>query len=77
MLSDQLAHLFAAWPPEAGRIMRVTYSPPDWDDRPRVVEIPGRRVKVGGFPTDDTKTLMVTMMDWSRLTIGVVPPEAS
>lgn len=76
LLSDQLAQLFAAWPPTAGRIMRIGYSPPDWDDRPRVVAVPGRRVKTGGFPDDDTRTLVVTMMDWERFTVGVVPPSS-
>lgn len=31
-LADQLDDVFAAWPPRAGRIVRVLYSPPDWDD---------------------------------------------
>jgi len=30
-LTEQLGHLFALWPPEAGRILRVLYSPPDGD----------------------------------------------
>ena len=76
-LSDELGMLFAAWPPAAGRIMRVMYSPPDWADRPKVVQVPGRRVKVDGFPGDDTRTLVVTVMDWSRLRIRIVPPSTS
>ena len=33
-LSEQLGQLFALWPPEPGRIFRVLYSSPDWDDHP-------------------------------------------
>jgi hypothetical protein len=32
--ADQLDDLFAAWPPRAGPIVRVLYSPPYWDDGP-------------------------------------------
>ena len=48
-LADQLDGLFASWPPHAGRIVRVLYSPPDWDDRPRSVAVVGRRVRPGPF----------------------------
>jgi hypothetical protein len=37
-LSEQLGQLFASWPPDRGRIVRVLSSPPDRDDRPRSVE---------------------------------------
>lgn len=74
-LRDALPELFASWPPEAGRIARVLYSPPDWDDRPRMVAIPGRRVKTGCFPHDDTHTLVLSMGDRSRLTITVIPAD--
>lgn len=76
-LNDQLKHLFALWPEEAGRIARVLYSPPDWDDRPRSVDIPGRRVKTGFFPGDDTHQLTLSMMDRKRRIITVIPPEST
>lgn len=76
-LSDQLQHLFAAWPDDAGRIARVLYSPPDWDDHPRSVEIPGRRVKTGYFPGDDTHQLTLSMLDRERRVITVIPSDAS
>ena len=77
-LSDELAQLFAAWPPGAGRIARVLYSPPDWDDRPRAVAIPGRsQVKTGNFPHDDTHQLVLTMLDGHRHTVAVIPPETA
>lgn len=73
-LSDELAGLFALWPPEAGRISRILFSPPDWDDHPRSVDIPGRRVKTGGFPQDDTHQLTLTMREGRQLSITVIPP---
>jgi hypothetical protein len=81
-LSDQLGTLFASWPPEAGRIVRVLYSPPDWDDRPRSVRVGGgRRVKTGSFPHDDTQQVTLSMMDGARWAIRVIapdtPPEAA
>jgi hypothetical protein len=77
-LSDQLGMLVALWPPEAGRIIRVLYSPPDWDDRPRSVAVgAGRRIKTGSFPRDDTQQLTVSMMNGDRRTISVIAPNTS
>ena len=74
MLSEQLGDLFALWPPAAGRIARVLYSPPDWDDRPRSVAVSGRRVKTGSFPRDDTRQIVLTMLDGRRLIVDVIAP---
>jgi hypothetical protein len=74
-LSEQLAHLLAAWPPEAGRIRRVLYSPPDWDDHPRSVRVPGRSIKTGSFPRDDTHLLTLTVDNDRHRTITVIPPD--
>jgi hypothetical protein len=76
-LADQLDDLFSAWPPRAGRIVRVLYSPPDWDDRPRSVAIAGRRVKTGSFPRDDTHQLQLTLGHGVRRAITVIPPETT
>ena len=76
-LADQLDDLFSVWPPQAGRIVRVLYSPPDWDDRPRSVAVAGRRVKTGSFPRDDTHELQLTLGDGVRRTITVIPPETA
>ena len=73
-LADQLDDLFSAWPPQAGRIVRVLYSPPDWDDRPRSVAVTGRRVKTGSFPRDDTHQLQLTLGTGVRRAITVIPP---
>ena len=76
-LSDELGDLFTLWPETSGHISRVLYSPPDWDDHPRSVAVPGRRVKTGCFPTDDTHRLVLTMRDRTRLDILVIAPETS
>lgn len=75
LLSDELRELFALWPPAMGRIVRVLYSPPDWDDRPRSVPVADRRVKTGCFPLDDTRQLTLSMLDGRRLAISVIPPD--
>jgi hypothetical protein len=77
-LSDQLGTLFALWPPASGRIARVLYSPPDWDDHPRSVTLgDGRRIKTGSFPHDDTHELTLSMMNGDRRAISVIAPETS
>jgi hypothetical protein len=75
-LSDQPGRLFSSWPPAEGRIARVRYPPPDWDDRPRsVVVVPGRRIKTGSFPRDDTHQLTLSLIDGRRRSIRVIPPD--
>ena len=74
-LGDELTGLFSLWPAEAGRIVRVLYSPPDWDDRPRSVAVPGRRIKTGSFPRDDTHQLTLSMLDGRRRSITVIPSD--
>jgi hypothetical protein len=74
-LSEQLGHLFALWPPEAGRIIRVLYSPPDWDDRPAPVAVPGRRFKTGRLPQDDTHQLTLSLRGGPRRSITVIAPD--
>lgn len=76
VLGKQLVDLFALWPLEKGRIVRVLYSPPDWEDRPRAVAIPGwGRVKTGSFPHDDSRRLVLTMLTGHRYIVAVIPPD--
>jgi hypothetical protein len=64
---------------EEGRVYRLLYSRPDWDDS--VVEGRGIRsvqarrgaVKVGSFPSDDTHLMILTMATGRRLRLLVVP----
>ena len=77
-LETELSDLFARWPADAGRVMRVLYSPPDWDDHPRSVAVgQGRRVKTGCFPDDDTRQLTLAMMNGTRRVITVIGPDTS
>jgi hypothetical protein len=78
-LSEELVHLFAAWPVDAGYISRVIVSPRDWDDTPAKVEIPDRRgqVKTGLLPTDTVHQLVLIMLDGQRRTLVVIPPHAT
>lgn len=77
MLADELPAFFAAWPLERGRIQRILYSAPDWDDHPHSVNVPGRRVKTGTFPRDDTHVLTVSMEDRTDHLIRVIAPDTA
>jgi hypothetical protein len=76
-LGDELTKLLDMWPSDRGRIARVLYSPPDWDDHPYSVQVPGRRLKTGSFPGDDTRELTLVMHDGQRRFLVVVPPDTS
>jgi Family of unknown function (DUF5994) len=71
--ADQLDDFVAARRPHAGRMVRVLYSPPASDDRPRSVAGRGRRVRTGPTPRDDIRRLHPG--DGVRRIIAVVPPE--
>jgi hypothetical protein len=70
------------FPAEAGRINRMLFSRPDWDDG--VVEGRGLRriqaargpVKVGSFPGDDTHQMVLAMASGRQLRLLVVPSDA-
>jgi uncharacterized protein DUF5994 len=57
-----------------GRVSRVLFSRPDWDTHPRSVQLGGRRVKTGSFPSDDTHLIILKMADHSVLRLLLVPP---
>jgi hypothetical protein len=74
-LQEQLPDLVSIWPATAGRIHVVQYSPPDWDDRPRRLEVGDRTVAIGSFPGDNTHLLTVTLASGERSTVRVIPPQ--
>ena len=76
-LSEELGHLLELWPAQEGRVARVLYSPPDWDDHPRSVAVADRRIKTGSFPRDDTHQLTLSLLDGTRRTIIVIPADTS
>lgn len=74
VLGQELVELFDEWPTSRGAIVRVLYSAPDWEDRPKWVSVHGKRMKTGHFPSDDTHRLVLSMLDTSRCRITVIPP---
>ncbi|BBH16692.1 hypothetical protein Back2_09790 [Nocardioides baekrokdamisoli] len=76
-LSDQLPALVSLWPVAAGHISRILYSPPDWDDRPRQVDVGDRIMKTGCFPRDDTHLVTLTLANGEHRTVRIIQPDAS
>jgi hypothetical protein len=69
-LPDLIEHL----PPGLGRILRVVFSPPDWESAPRRISVAGRFVKTGSFPEDDSHLVDLRMSDHNVLRLLVIPP---
>jgi Family of unknown function (DUF5994) len=76
-LSVELADLVDHFPPEVGRIVRAIFSPPDWDNPPRQLDVDHGRVKVGSFPRDDTHVIRLKMSDRRVVYLQVIPSAAS
>lgn len=74
-LGEQLPRLVSLWPAEGGHISRILYSPPDWDDRPRRVDVGGRIMKAGCFPADDTHLITLTLANGERRTVRIIQPD--
>ena len=74
-LVDQLPDLITLWPAAAGHVARILYSPPDWDDRPRKVDVGDRIMKTGCFPRDDTHLVTLTLANGDHRTVLVIDPE--
>jgi hypothetical protein len=78
-LQVEATDLVDHFPPQVGRINRLLFSRPDWDDG--VVDGRGLRrvqaargpVKVGSFPNDDTHQMVLTMASGRQLRLLVVP----
>lgn len=75
VLQEELPDLMSIWPAGAGRISVVQFSPPDWDDRPRRVDVGDSTVAIGSFPGDNTHLLTVTLASGERSTVRVIPPQ--
>ena len=78
-LHIEAADLVDHFPQAVGRINRLLFSRPDWDnpttDGRGVRRIQARRgsVKVGSFPSDDTHLMVLTMASGQRLRLVVLP----
>jgi hypothetical protein len=81
-LRVEAADLVDHFPPEVGRVNRLLFSRPDWDDG--VVDGRGVRriqaargpVKVGSFPRDDTHQMILSMASGRQLRLLVIPSNA-
>ncbi len=81
-LRVEAADLVDHFPLDVGRINRLLFSRPDWDDG--VVDGRGLRrihaargpVKVGSFPGDDTHQMVLTMASGRQLRLLVIPSSA-
>ncbi len=66
------------FPPDHGRISRLLFSRPDWDDATKdgrgVRSIRAARgvVKTGSFPSDDTHLMILTLSTGRRLRLRVI-----
>ncbi|WP_139980399.1 DUF5994 family protein [Nocardioides litoris] len=79
LLAVELPRLVDGFPVEVGRVTRLLYSRPDWDD---AVDQEGHGVrkvvtsrgacKVGSFPRDDTRLVIATLSTGERLRLAVV-----
>jgi hypothetical protein len=78
-LQTEAADLVDHFPPAAGRISRLLFSRPDWDNSTvgdrgvRKIRAAGGPVKVGSFPHDDTHLMIATLANGQRLKLLVIP----
>lgn len=80
-LEREGAELIDHFPPERGRISRLLFSRPDWDNATdddrglRSIRTERGRVKIGSFPSDDTHLMIATMSSGRRLKLLVIPSD--
>ena len=82
-LHVEAADLVDHFPQSDGRVNRLLFSRPDWDDSMaaggavrRILAARGP-VKVGSFPSDDTQLMVLTMATGQRLRLDVVPSDTA
>ena len=73
-LATELAILVAEFPTQYGRVVRATYSPPDWDDAPLRVAVRGRTVEVGESQRVEPHVAYLTTSDRIVCCLLVIPP---
>lgn len=80
-LQREAADLVDHFPTTHGRISRMLFSRPDWDDSTadglgvRSIRAARGPVKVGSFPSDDTHLMILTMSSGRRLKLLVIPSD--
>jgi Family of unknown function (DUF5994) len=73
----ELPGLIASLDASLGPVTRVALNLDAWDTAPRRVAVDGRRVRVGWFRHMDAHTIGVTRAGQDRMTLLVVPPQAT
>jgi hypothetical protein len=73
----ELPGLIAGLDSSLGPVTRVALNLDAWDSSPRRVAVDGRRVRVGWFRHMDAHTIGVTRAGQNRITLLVVPPQAT
>jgi hypothetical protein len=76
-LTVELADLVDNFPAASGRVVRATFSPPDWDDSPRRVPTARGYVPAGFSRHDGANVMMLKTSERNELCLLVIPPEMS
>jgi hypothetical protein len=76
-LATELPALAAALDVRLGPVHRVAFAMTSWRPAPRRVEVDGRRVRLDGFHFQDKDIVYVRGLDGRRVSLLVIPPEAS
>lgn len=76
-LSTELPALLSVLVVRLGHIQRVSYNLTAWDPAPLRITVDGQAVRLGGFHSQHRHTVDVIALDRPRITLLVVPPEAS
>lgn len=80
-LQREAADLVDHFPAGIGRISRMLFSRPDWDNSSadgrgvRSIRAARGPVKVGSFPSDDTHLMILTLSSRRRLKLLVIPSD--
>lgn len=81
-LYAEATQLVDEFPKVLGRVTRILFSAPDWDNElnqqtKRWLQTKNSRIKIGSFPDDDTNLLILRTDRETRLVLLVVPPGSS
>jgi hypothetical protein len=79
-LAVEATRLVDDFPDGVGRVSRLVFSTPDWDQpgdgpHPRRLQTARGTVKIGTFPRDDTHVVVLTLSTHQRVVVLVVPPD--
>ena len=82
-LQTEAADLVDHFPQGVGRVTRLLSSRPDWDNPVvgargvHTIRAARGTVKVGSFPSDDTRLMTLTMATGQRLRLAVIPSDTA